>query len=154
MPIRWYVCPYDRVSRRDGGIGRRCAMARHIPVIPNALGARWREIEILGNHCIVKVDAPLALLTTISADSDFREIPVGTTVPAGQRAAVQARLEALGYTAGEITGTGWIVTALRTLIAGVRHEIQERPDQTGFIVTTVRRPPAMRLNELDSQVPG
>lgn len=153
MPVRWYICPYDTVPHGPH-IGRRCAMHRHIPVVPNATGARWRELEILGNHCLVKVDASLATITVIDADPDFREIPTGTTVPPARRAAVQTKLEALGYTAAEITGTGWAVAALRTLLASVRHIVTERPDHSGFQITPIRRAPPGSLAELNRDIPG
>lgn len=157
MPSAWFLCPYDVTTHPSGAIGRRCAMFRYLPVLGSAIAATWYELECLGNLTLVKVNAPMAMLTTISADPDFTRIPTGvTTVPAGQRPAVRSRLLAIGYTDSEITATGWNLRQIIRLIASLRHEVRERADLTGFEVVPgsprhPRRPED--ADEIDRRVP-
>lgn len=71
-------------------------------------GGDWAEAEVLGQHAIVKVRAGAATLTAIGAAAGFDRIPLAalddplSSLSAGQRAALRARVEALGYSAAEI----------------------------------------------------
>ena len=157
MPVRYYLCPYDTVPRPGiaGQIMRRCAMARHIPRIPNPAGAVWEEVEILGNHCLVRVRANAAGLSLIDADPDFREIPSDVPViPIARRPAIQTRLESLGYASGEILATSWNTRQLLIAISAVCSEVRQRGDLAGYDITPgVRRPAPRRLRDLDDGVP-
>lgn len=154
MPVRWYLCPYDTTPGPGGNVARRCAMRRHIPRMPNAAGAVWEEVEVLGNRTLVRVRAPLAALALIDADLDFTEIPSALpTVPLARRPAVRSALNNAGYGDPEITATGWDLQQLLALVAGVRGQVRLRADRTGFEVDAgVRLPPLRLLRELVERV--
>ncbi len=157
MPTRWYICPYDAPEFPPPRTGRfrRCAMYRFIPRMPNVVFAVWHELEILGNHCLVKVRAPQLVLDQIEADPDFRQIPRLATIPGGSRPAIRTRLNALGYTDAEITATGWSLAALLALLASVRSRVRRRLDGLGFeVFTTDRLPPARPLADVEGSVPN
>lgn len=112
----WYVCPYD-VTTHGGLVARVPAIKRHIPVVPGPLGENWDEAEILGNHVVVKVEAPAEVHALIRADTDFRRIPLDmATIPTGARVALRTYLTGLGYTLAEVADTSWSVTQILRLL--------------------------------------
>jgi hypothetical protein len=156
MLTRFYLCPYDTVNRRGGQIGRRCAMARHVPRIPNADGAVWDEAEILGNHCLVKLTAPPALHRAVEDDPDFVHIPTDRPTITGEvRNVILARLLALGYRATEVSQTQWGVRPLLGLINSAASEVRENATRTGFTWTAAQRlpPKTLDLDGLSDAVP-
>lgn len=113
MTMTWFVCPYDPVAAPGGAPGRRPAMARHIPAVPGPAGEDWDEAEVVGNHCVVKVSAPDAVLDQIRADPEFMEVPTGAApIPTGRRAAIRTYLTSIGYTLAEVNDANWSPTAL------------------------------------------
>ena len=159
MAFVWYICPYDTVQgpgAGQGSPGRRPAIARHIPSVPNPDGSMEVHAEILGNHLLCKVAGPDSLHEQIRADSDFHEIPAGeATIPAGRRAAIRTRLVSLGYTLGEIADTNWVVTALMALLTSATSDVREKSDKSGFeIVGTGRKPGGRTSGNLERDLPG
>ena len=138
MPMNWYICPYDNDLRSDGSLAARTpAMYRYIPVEPNPDGSHWEEVEVLGNHIIVKVDAPVAVHATIRGDSDFLAIPDDlsdiTTV-------LRTVLTALGYTSAEIDTIGTTRESFFTMLqAHGRSQIKRNIANTGIDVLAGRK---------------
>jgi hypothetical protein len=108
MAIGWFICPYIRQDR-NGRVTRYCAMDNYTAAIA-ADGGRWSEIEVLGNMALVKVNASATTLTTIGAAAGFMRVlskislsdPLSDLTTA-QRTAILNKLQALGYTAQEIS---------------------------------------------------
>jgi hypothetical protein len=115
MALAWFVCPYKRLTRLVAGVPtpvvpptRYCAMDEFTAAIA-ADGGTWDETEILGDHALVKVRADPTTLVTINAAPGFLRIPghfdLSDTLgdlTAGQRNAILAKLEALGYSNAEV----------------------------------------------------
>ena len=118
MALAWFICPYKRMTVTTGDPPvtvnvvpptRYCAMDDFTVTI-QADGGDWAETEILGDHALVKVRASAATLTLINGAQDVLRIPshvgLGDTLgdlTAGQRNAIFAKLEALGYSHAEVT---------------------------------------------------
>lgn len=150
--IVWYVCPYD-VTKDPDGVLRTPAMHRYIPRVPNADGSNWDEAEILGNHIVVKVEAPLAVHATIQADPDFLVVPTGT-IPANRQAVVKTKLLALGYTDAEITATQWIAAELLARLTVAVSSIQKNAAGDGVDVLPGRRPSPKTVAQINARLPG
>ncbi len=120
MPQAWFICPYDHTTTPTGQPGRAPGMKRYIPATPGPEGERWDEAECLGNHCIVKVDAPLPVLEDIRDEiptNGFMEVPTSQgTIPALLRPALQVYLIARGYTLEEVLGVSWSSTGILNLL--------------------------------------
>ena len=123
MALAWFICTYNRRTPppTPGRATRYCAMDDHTATI-RADGGDWSESEVLGNYALVKVRAAAATLTTIGATAGFYRIPAAaslttplSTLTGGQRTALRARLEAMGYDTAEITASLGSNLALRTL---------------------------------------
>ena len=154
MPVRWYVCPYDTVTHL-GTVGRRPAVARHIPSIPNPEGALWDEAEILGNSIVVKVSAPAATLLLIDADVDFLNIPVDQPqIASNLRATIRGRLLALGYLLAEVSDTNYVATALLQLLTTGVSNVQVNGTGTGFVWDSSRRIAPKTVGEIERILPG
>lgn len=105
--IAWGICPY----KLGGPIYdqyRYCAMDDFTPQIL-ADGGSWKEAECLGNHAVVKVRASVATLLLIDATPGFIRIPRRQSLAdslsdltAGEKATIQAKLNALGFSNAEI----------------------------------------------------
>lgn len=108
MPIAWFLTNYKRTETSRGRPGRYCAMDDFSAVIANDNG-RWAESEVLGGYAIVKVRATAATLTAIAGTDGFFRVPIAVlddtlaALTAAQRTAIRTRVEAMGYTAEEIT---------------------------------------------------
>jgi hypothetical protein len=106
MPVAWFICPY---KRRIGAPGptRYCAMDDFTSQIV-ADGGDWSETEILGDAAIVKARASVGTLTIIAGTAGFQYIPLAiltsplSSLTAGQRAAIVAKAQELGYSLAEI----------------------------------------------------
>lgn len=151
MPIVWYLCPYD-VTAPLGRVTRTPAISRYIPTFPDPQGSVWDEAEILGNHCVVKVDAPLAVHTTIQADPDFFVLP--TTIPANRRNVISTKLQALGYTSAEVTRANWDVAALLDLLTTASTLFQRNAAGDGIDVLPGRRAPHKTVAQINARLPG
>lgn len=117
MAVAWFIAPYKRQVRKAGEKpGRYCAMDDHRAAIA-ADGGAWSESEVLGNCAVVKVRAAAATLTTIAGTQGYQRIPTVVNLTDllsalnnSQRTALRNRVEAMGYTAAEVTaalGTDW-----------------------------------------------
>lgn len=109
MAVGWYLVPY-RTRPALNTVVRYCGMDDYTTQVFADAGA-WAEVECLGTAAgwtIVKVRASAATLTTIAADAAFTRIPVALlddslgSLTAGQKAALVAKVEALGYTLTEV----------------------------------------------------
>lgn len=70
MPIGWFIAPYKR--RTDPvRVRRYCAMDDFTDQV-----AAWSEVEVLGQHAIVKVSESSAVLSSIAGTAGFQRIPV------------------------------------------------------------------------------
>ena len=108
MPTAWFLCPMSHIIGPHGlNNGRECAMNQFTASI-FADGGNWREIEVLGDQAIVKVQASAGTLTAIAGTATFRRIPLGLlddslgTLTAGQRNAIKNELTDAGYTLAEV----------------------------------------------------
>lgn len=107
MSLAWFITQYKRGDPFPGRPGRVCAMNDYTPQIYSAGGA-WSETEVLGGYALVKVRAPEDVLATVAADPLFLRIPINnlnlllSNITPQQRAAIQNRVEAMGYTVQEI----------------------------------------------------
>jgi hypothetical protein len=169
MPIAWYLCAYT-VTKQDAvtsvpdgqrslpiGVCRTLPIHTYIPAIPNADGATWSEIEIMGNTCLVKVDAPTAIHTAIAADPAIFAIPnrtLTTTVPTNRRTAVSTKLQGLGYTTAEITGTNWNVDALLTLLTSGASPVVLNATADGITIQPGRGKRTRAWQAIDQEIPG
>jgi len=107
MATGWFLVQYVTTVGGIGHATRVLHIDQHTPAIV-AAGGSWAEIEVLGNHALVKVrqlsEAQLAPLGQIY--SRLPAIPLNTTLSeltTGQKQALRDRVEALGYTSQEIT---------------------------------------------------
>jgi len=72
MAVAWFIIPY----KRDPNV-----LATRYPAIDDhtaeieSYGGRWSETEVLGNFCIVKVRAPVAVLNALAAIDGYRRLP-------------------------------------------------------------------------------
>lgn len=142
--LAWYLCSYDtkvEILVKDNvphdTILRVCAITRYIPAIPNPEGFTWNEVEILGNHTLVDVDADEAMHARLAADPDFTPVP--DTLEGTDRTRVRDRLEALGYTRQELTATQWDLAALRETLTAVASPITKSEDGRSVVVLPGRR---------------
>lgn len=98
--MAWFIVPYKR--RPGPRPVRYCAMDDFTALI-EADGGKWAETEVLGDHAIVKVLASASTLSTINSTPGFTRIPKDllddplNTLTAGQRNAITAKIEELGY---------------------------------------------------------
>lgn len=115
MALAWFICPYKRMTRLVAGVPTPVVPPTRYPAMDDftatiaADGEAWDETEILGDHALVKVRADAATLTTINAAPGFLRIPGHVDLSdtlgdltAGQRNAILAKLEALGYSNAEV----------------------------------------------------
>lgn len=103
MPIGWFIVPYKRILPYNGPFlaGRYCAMDDYTKQI-KADGGDWREMEILGNRAIVKVQASAETLTVLA--SVFKRLPKDrlddtlADLPLPVRRALRDEMQDQGYT--------------------------------------------------------
>lgn len=161
MPIGWYIAQYKRRDL-DAQIGRYCSVDDYTALVV-ADGGKWSEAECLGNHAVVKVRASAATLTTIAADPVIMRIPLtllndpASTLTLAQRNAIQAKLNALGYTNQELTNgfPGWPVgyTLGDILRFALQRRLRPRYDSaTDSIVLDGPTDPTLPVQTLDAAV--
>lgn len=100
MPVAWYIVPYVRDPiRTTPAPGRTLSINIDDPTFKN-----WRDIEVLGNRAIVKVNAGAGRLAQY--DAAYKRLPDPDTLlsdtSAGVRTALRNELSDMGYTAQEI----------------------------------------------------
>lgn len=165
MLFEWYVCPYDVFKPGDVNpndpdsavfkfLTRVPAIARYIPVVPNADGANWDEAEILRNWIVVKVQAPGALHAQIQADADFIHVPRDVSIPPNLRNKIKKVLGVLGYTDQEISDTGWVTTQLLALLTTARSNWRKNATGNGIDLLLGRRVTAKLVSDIEKRLPG
>lgn len=149
MPVIWFICPYDvRVEKRR--LQRSPSIRRYIPTHPRPDGAEWSEVEILGNHILVKVSAPQRLLNRVSADPDFTELP--DPIPVTSRTGITNILLALGYTQTEIDDTRWVVPTLLRVLASKRSPFRVNATRSGLELLPGIRVPGNTIDNIEARV--
>ncbi len=134
MVIEYYLCPYDIEIR--GSLHRTPAMYRYIPVIPNPDGFKWSEIEIIGNHCMVKVDCSESMHLQMQADVDFMILPEVFTIPEMDR--LKGKLGLIGYEPVEIQSVTNLRTLLDMLVTGGRKIVKANGTKTDIEIVPGR----------------
>jgi hypothetical protein len=107
MEIAWFIVPY---KRRLGTVHptRYCAMDDYSEWIINIDGGNWVEIEVLGNHAVVKVKAEKSTLDLIAGIDGFIRFPVKllndplNSLSQVQKTVINNKLQLLGYSTQEI----------------------------------------------------
>lgn len=105
MPCAWFLAPYRR--RPGAEVVRYCAVDDFTALISSD-GGGWAEAECLGGYAVAKVCASAATLQAINAEPGFIGVPVGrlddplSSLTAGQRSALAAKVQELGYSADEL----------------------------------------------------
>jgi hypothetical protein len=94
MSVHWYLAPYDVVDSPDLGRYRQCSMMRYLPTEEPGR-PHWTEVEVLGNHTLVKVNVSDAIHAEIASDPDFLD------VVSASPAQVRDKLLELGYSMAE-----------------------------------------------------
>lgn len=94
MSIFWVLCPYDIIADPGFGRYRQSAMMRYLPTQEPGR-PHWEEVEVLGNHTLVKVNASDAIHAQIGADPDFLDVESASPTE------VRTTLLELGYTPAE-----------------------------------------------------
>ena len=109
MPVAWFLCPYIRIIRPNhpAKYMRGPAINRYIQAVQEA-GGKLAWNEVLGNHAVVKVRAPLTILQQISADPDITRMPKDvldtplSDLTNAQKIAIRNKIVSLGYNIQEI----------------------------------------------------
>lgn len=102
MPIAWYIIPYVRIPPPTGLLAARAVAL----VVDRPDLKTWREVEVLGNRAIVKVNASASVLSQL--DAAYKRIPKDrlddtlSDLPAGVRNALRDEILDMGYTLQEI----------------------------------------------------
>lgn len=103
----WFICPYKRrVNTRFPS--RYCAMDDFTQQIIYKDGGKWSEIEVLGNHAIVKVLAEEDTISTISSTDGFNRIPKDnlndslSDLKTNQKDFLKNKIQSLGYSLQEL----------------------------------------------------
>lgn len=102
MAIGWYIIPYERYYPPYADIPmRHCAINNYKTEIW-AAGGKWYSTEILGNRGIVKVSAPVGILSLL--DSKYKRIPKDrlddslSDLPTAVKIALKNEILDMGYT--------------------------------------------------------
>jgi hypothetical protein len=130
MPAAWFIVPYKR--RPDTPQPTRyCAMDDFTGQIEKDGGA-WAETEILGGHALVKVRAGADTLASIASAAGFFRLEkaapgdsLADPAPA-QTAALQDKLQALGYPLNEIRDCLGADIGLKTLLDVLKFAARRR----------------------------
>jgi len=109
MAIGWYIIPYKRDTRTPGipFVGRYVAINDYTAEI-QSYGGAWTETEVLGNRAIVKVRAPLAVLSALNDIPGFKRLPKDylyaplSDLPLAVLTAIRDELLDMGYPLAEI----------------------------------------------------
>ena len=128
MPEAWYICPYDVFKHATRGRVERwpAVMKRYIPVGTGGEN-EFEAAEILNGYALVWVSATVAVMALIDVDPDFQIIPTPTvTVPKDQGDIGDLMLN-LGYTQGEVDGTGWVSNAIFDTLTVAMNRYRARP---------------------------
>lgn len=103
MPTAWYIIPYVRITPPPAGV----LAARALALVVDAPSLRnWREVEVLGNRAIVKVNASAGVLSQL--DAAYKRLPKDrlgdalSDLPVGVRNALRDEALDMGYTLAEI----------------------------------------------------
>lgn len=163
MAIGWYIIPYKRDPVSPNG--RYPAIDDYTAEI-ESYGGYWSETEVLGNHCIVKVRAPVAVLNALAAVDGFQRLPKDRLDDPLSDLSIQAlrkirdMLEALGYPLAEIKAKFGNNVALLgnytlrdVLLFVARRRLKPRYDAgTGEIILDGPEQPVKPLEYVDAEV--
>ena len=106
MAVGWFVVPYKR--RVDDPMPVRYPAIDGFTSEILSYGGAWSETEVLGNYCIVKVRAPVAVLSALADVPGFRRLPKDrlddplSDLPVVVLRAIRDALEDMGYPLAEI----------------------------------------------------
>ncbi len=162
----WYIAPMLTARLERAGNSPHaalyCGMKKFIPshypendVDPakrgvNDRGEKWDEVEILGNHTLVLVQAQEDTHTAIRADNRFAVLP--TDWNPSNRDALLPKLRALGYADDESVAPN--ISQLLRRLAIARSEIRKNASQDDFeVVGTKRLPPSKTVDDVERRVP-
>lgn len=162
MAIGWFIAQYKRRNPGQVPAERYCVIDDYTQQIFSE-GGTWSESEVLGNAAIVKVRAQPATLTTIAADPLIDRIPLAklddplNTLTVAQRNNIKNRVQALGYTAAEITavlGNDFSVLTLGDVLLFVtQRRLKPRYDQaTDTIIIDGPIQPVKPLHHVEDAV--
>jgi hypothetical protein len=104
--VSWWLAPYVRADEFGRHI-RACKIVQYWPQI-QADGGTFREVEVLGNHCLVKVRSSAATIQLLADDADFRRLPKDAlSMPLSdlnnqQKTRLRNVVLSLGYTTQEL----------------------------------------------------
>jgi hypothetical protein len=106
MPVGWFLVPYKR--RPDVfRVVRYVAIDDLTPAII-ADGGVWSEVEVLGQHAIVKVRAASGTLQDVANLAGVQRIPVArlddslSSLTNQQKTAIRNKVTSLGYSLAEL----------------------------------------------------
>jgi hypothetical protein len=106
MPVGWFLVPYKR--RPDVfRVVRYVAIDDLTPAII-ADGGVWSEVEVLGQHAIVKVRAASGTLQDVANLAGVQRIPVArlddslSSLTNQQKTAIRNKVTSLGYSIAEL----------------------------------------------------
>lgn len=103
MPVAWYIIPYVRVTPPPAGLLAMRTLALNVDA-PNF--KNWREVEVLGNRAIVKVNAGAGVLSQL--DAAYKRLPKErlddalSDLPNAARKALRDEVLDMGYTMEEV----------------------------------------------------
>lgn len=163
MTVAWFICPYKRLAGAPHPM-RYPAMDDFTASIV-ADGGTWSETEVLGNVALVKVRASDVTLTAINAAAGMLRIPnhfaLSDTLgdlTAGQRNAIVAQLQTMGYDITEIRNVmpagGWAsVTLGQVLKFAATRRLRSRYDVgTDTIICDGVSDPVRPVDDVDGEV--
>ena len=160
MAVAWFIIPY----KRDTNV-----LATRYPAIDDhtveieSYGGRWSETEVLGNYCIVKVRAPVAVLNALAAIDGYRRLPKDrlddplSDLSVQVLKAIKTVLGDMGYPAAEIRerfGNDLSIYTLRDVLKfATRRRLKPRYNAgTGEIILDGTVKPLKPLELFDTEV--
>lgn len=104
MPVAYYIIPYTRIVPPTNGLLAERTL--DLNVTAPSLAGQWREVEVLGNRAIVKINAGAGALAQL--DAAYKRLPKNalndplSDLSAGVITALRNELLDMGYTNTEI----------------------------------------------------
>lgn len=106
MAIGWYIIPYSRRVVPSGHPPARYPAIDDYTAQILATGGQWAESEVLGNRCLIKVRASIAVLQALA--TEYKRLPKDrlddslADLSTAAKRALRDELEDMGYTLAEI----------------------------------------------------
>lgn len=107
MPVAWFIIPYKRRPGNGPRVDRYPEIDDYSADIA-VQGGTWRETEVLGDRCIVKVRARLGVLNALNDIPGFKRLPKDrlddplSDLSPAIRQALKAEVLDMGYTIAEV----------------------------------------------------